>query len=110
MIRTRTTLGWMIAVVLLSVAPALAAGAELHLLPPSARLVGPHARQRFVVERTEGSTGTADLTARAAFATDNPHVATVDNNGFVHPVGDGLATITATVDGQVARASISVEE
>ena len=25
------------------------------------------------------------------------------------PIGDGLATLTATVDGQVARASISVE-
>ena len=100
----------MIAAYSLFLAPALALGAELRLLPPSARLVGPHARQRFVVERTEGPSVTADLTARAVFATDNPRVATVDKDGFVRPVGDGLATITATVDGQVARASISVED
>jgi hypothetical protein len=100
---------YLIAVVLY-LAPSLALGAELRLLPPSARLVGPHARQRFVVERTEGSIGTADVTAKAVFATDNPRVATVDQNGFVRPLGDGLATITATVDGQVARASISVED
>ena len=44
------------------------------------------------------------------FASDNPRVAVVDREGFVQPVGDGLATITATVDGRVARAAISVEE
>ena len=43
---------------------------------------------------------TADLTSKAVFTTDNPRVATVDTHGFVHPTGDGLATITATVDGQ----------
>lgn len=99
----------MIAVVLY-LAPRLALGAELRLLPPAARLVGPHASQRFLVERSEGAIGTADLTSRAIFATDNPRVATVDKDGFVRPVGEGLATITATVDGQVARASISVED
>ncbi len=97
-------------IVFLWLAPAFALGAELRLLPSSVRLVGPHARQRFVVERSEGALGIADLTAKAVFATDNPRVATVDKGGFVSPVGDGLATITATVDGQVARASISVED
>jgi hypothetical protein len=33
----------------------------------------------------------------------------VDRHGFVRPAGDGLATISATVDGQVARATVSVE-
>jgi hypothetical protein len=107
---TRTTLGWMIAASILTLVPSLSIGADLRLLPPSVRLVGPHARQRFVVERTAGSIGTADLTAKAAFATDNPRVATVDQDGFVSPVGDGLATVTATSDGQIARASISVED
>ncbi len=108
--RSRTVFGGMIAVALLALAPTLAMGAELRLLPPSARLVGPHARQRFLVERSEGAVGTADLTAKAVFASDNPRVATVDQDGFVRPAGDGLATITATVDGQVAQASISVED
>src|SRR5690348_13808721 len=102
MAQTRTPLaaGWLISAALLTLIPTLVSGAELHLLPPSARLAGPHARQRFVVERVEGTVGVADLTARARFATDNPRVATVDRDGFVRPAGDGLATISATVDGQ----------
>ncbi len=96
-----------------SVSPCYAApaesGDELVLLPASARLVGPHARQRFVVERSEKGIGVGDLTGRATFAVDNPRVAVVDRDGFVQPVGDGLATITATVDGRVARGFVSVE-
>jgi hypothetical protein len=83
---------------------------DLVLLPTSARLVGPHARQRFVVERDEASIGVGDVTSRAVFASDNERVAVVDRDGFVRPVGDGLATITATVDGHVARATVSVED
>jgi hypothetical protein len=99
-----------IATLILAVAPLPALAAELLLLPPSARLVGPHARQRFIVERTEAKVGVADLTGQAVFATDNPRVAKVDARGFVLPVGDGLATVSATVGGQVARALISVED
>jgi hypothetical protein len=106
----RTIFGGMIATSLLYLAAAQAIGAELRLLPPSARLVGPHARQRFVVVQGDGSVASADMTPHAVFATDNPRVATVDRDGFVRPTGDGLATITATVDGRVARASISVED
>ncbi len=90
--------------------PSPSRGGELALLPASARLVGPHARQRFVVERVEGAVGTGDLSASAVFVSDNRHVAEVDRQGFVRPVGDGLATITATIDGKTARAVVSVEE
>jgi hypothetical protein len=88
---------------------ATALGSEVRLLPPSARLVGPHARQRFLVEQSAGGAGLADLTSQAVFASDNPRVATVDSKGYVVPAGDGLATLTATVGGQVSRATISVE-
>ena len=104
----RMTLAWILAAIAVALNP-IASGAEVRLLPTSARLDGPHARQRFLVERIEASVGTADLTPRAVFATDNPRVVTVDANGYVTPIHDGLATISATVDGQVARASISVE-
>jgi len=100
----------MTAVLVLAVPSLPAVGAELRLLPPSARLVGPHARQRFIVEQTEGTAGIADLTNRAVFATDNPRVATVDSKGYVVPAGNGLATLSATVGGQVVRAMISVED
>ncbi len=88
---------------------ATARAADVRLLPSSARLDGPHARQRFIVEEVEGSVGTADLTSKAAFSIDNPRVARVDAAGVVEPVGDGLAILTATVGGCTAKASISVE-
>jgi hypothetical protein len=88
----------------------LAFGSEARLLPASARLVGPHASQRFIVEQFDGTAYTADLTSKAAFAIDNPRVATVDSRGHVVPAGNGLATLIATVDGRVVHASISVEQ
>ena len=45
---------------------------------------------------------------QAEFATSDPAVATVDDAGVVHPVGDGEATITATIDGQSATATVTV--
>ena len=100
---------WMFAAVAMVLGAGQALGADIRLLPPSARLDGPHARQRFIVEQTDGPVGTADVTSKAVFTTDNPRVAKVDGNGFVVPVGDGLATLSATVDGHAVRATISVE-
>jgi len=51
-----------------------------------------------------------DRTGQAAFSTDNPRVATVAADGTVTPVGNGLATLSATVEGRVARVSVSVED
>ena len=101
---------WLMAALATALCTAQSAGADVRLLPPSARLVGPHARQRFIVERSEGPVGIADVTSKAVFATDNPRVATVDASGFVVPAGDGLATLSATVDGHAVRATISVED
>jgi hypothetical protein len=106
----RPAFGWMIVILVTALGTARGAGGDVRLLPPSARLVGPHARQRFIVERSEGPVGTADVTSRAVFTTDNPRVATVDASGFVVPVDDGLATLSATVDGRAVRATISVED
>jgi hypothetical protein len=94
--------------VTLCTAPASKA-AEIAMLPASARLDGPHSRQRFLVEDLEGRTWVGDLTSRARFSTDNPRVAAVEPDGIVTPVGDGYATITATVEGRTARATVSVE-
>jgi hypothetical protein len=44
---------WIIAAMFVAIACVPAAGAELRLLPARARLDGPHARQRFLVERIE---------------------------------------------------------
>ncbi len=109
MVRRCTRRASLIAALALTLICSAASGADVRLLPPSARLVGPHARERFIVEQVEGDSGTADLSRQAQFAIDNPRVATVDAKGFVVPVGDGLATLTATVGGRTASAAISVE-
>lgn len=83
--------------------------AGIQLLPPSARLDGPKSGQRFLAESVQSGASVGDETDRAAFSTDNPRVATVGPDGTVTPVGNGSATISATVDGRTAKAAVSVE-
>ncbi len=99
---------------LLLLVPALslitaATAAEQKLLPPSARLDGPNARQRFIVESLENGAFAADLSEKAAFSTENPGVAIVGSDGTVTPVGNGWTTIKARVAGVTVQASVSVE-
>src|SRR5947207_31058 len=94
---------------LLFLALSPARGADLVLLPASATLDGPKAAQRFLVEARTGGMLVADETARATFAIDHPKVAAVAPDGTVTPVGDGTATLTATVGGRSARATITVK-
>jgi hypothetical protein len=96
------------ALALLALATA-ASAAEIVLIPPAATLDGPKASQRLLVERRDGGKLVGDATAQATFATDNPKVATIAPDGTVAPAGDGTATITATVHGQSARATVAVK-
>ncbi len=96
--------------------PALAAPAKgqaaaptLVVLPASVTLTGPKATQRLVVEaRREAYAG--DLTAKAKFVSSNPRVAVVDAGGRVRPVSDGVATVTALVNGKKAFATVRVRD
>ncbi len=99
-------LGWLGWIVILPVA---VHASEIQILPTSARLDGPMARQRLLVESHENQAFVGDRTGQAVFRSENPAVATVTADGTVTPVGNGAATILATVDGQTARAAISVE-
>src|SRR5262249_5671326 len=83
--------------------------AELDILPASAALDGPRASQRFLVEARDQGRFVADETEKAAFAIDNSKVAMVAKDGTVTPLGDGTATLTATVEGRSARAAITVK-
>jgi hypothetical protein len=87
-----------------------ARGEDIQILPGAIRLVGPGAGARFLVEAWDGQAFVADRTAEARFSIDDPRVARVGPDGFVHPVGNGLAVLSATVGAHTARASISVEE
>jgi hypothetical protein len=87
---------------------AFPAFADLQVYPPTVALTGPRAAQQLLlVEETAGRV-TGDRTAGARFASSDPKVATVDETGLVHPVGDGQATITASTSGGSATARIHV--
>jgi hypothetical protein len=81
----------------------------LQILPTSVRLDVARARQPLLVGRIEKGAWIEDVTGRASFVTDDPRVATVSSEGVVKPIGNGSATVTATVDGRSVHATVSVE-
>src|SRR5215207_6481001 len=98
------------ALFLVAIHAATSGAADIQLLPGHARLEGPKARQRFLVEARDGGAFVADRTGEAAFKVADPAVATVSPDGTVTPVADGMTELVATVDGRVVRATISVED
>ena len=91
-------------------APISLAAGELRVLPDTIRLEGPRATQRVLVEDWDGRAFVGDRTRDAKLVIDNPGVARVAQDGTVVPVGNGLATLTASLGNQTARAMISVED
>ena len=87
--------------------PGLASAADLKILPGDITLTGPHAAQRLLVVADDGGVVVRDRTPQAQFTSANPAVVVVDG-GVLHPAGDGETTITATVDGQRATATVKV--
>ncbi|MYS21457.1 beta-glucosidase [Streptomyces sp. DvalAA-14] len=62
-----------------------------------------------VVEAVNNDQSFVDLsTAKTTYHSSDPAVATVDKNGLVHAVADGVATISATVGGVTGSAAIVV--
>lgn len=92
---------------LLALAAAFPVLAQLSVLPGSAELSTPESRQQFLAESI-GAGFHSDATRQAKWTSSNPAVARVDNNGFVTPVSDGEAVITATVNGASATAKVRV--
>jgi hypothetical protein len=94
--------------VLACAVPGAAAGAELKVLPSNLPLDGPGASQRLLIVVEEGKQLVGDRTGQAKFASSNPAIASVSDNGIVQAVGDGEATIAATHDGKQATAKVKV--
>ena len=86
----------------------LLAQAHLAVLPATATLSNIEARQQLLAESSAGARH-ADWTRRAKWSSSNPAVARVDETGMVSPVADGVAAISASVDGLTATARIVVE-
>jgi len=74
-------------------------------------LIGPNARQQLVVngDTADASISDADLTRKAQFSSEPEGIVTVDSNGFVTPLADGTATISAAVDGALASTAVQVK-
>ncbi len=83
---------------------------KIEILPASMSLVAPRYDQQLVVEGTFADGHQEDLTASATMASSSAQVASVDKSGTAHPQGDGQATITATVGGHRATASVAVKD
>ena len=96
-------LPWTLLPALISTVTA-ATSAEVATLPPHARLVGPKASQRFLVERRDGGAWTGDVSSKAVYRIEDEKVATVDRTGTVRPVANGRTTLVARVDGIETRA------
>jgi len=81
---------------------------ELRLDPPAPSLKGADARQQLLVTAIrEGEE--VDATDGAVFASSNPKIATVSDEGVVRPVGNGSAEISATFDGRISTVDVRVE-
>ena len=81
-------------------ASAMSASAlEIHAVSGKAegdlpKLVGPDATLQIVV-----SEGQRDLTRNVQYSIEPANVVTIDATGLVKPVADGIATLSATIDG-----------
>src|SRR5947209_1745754 len=93
---------------LLCLAPTPVRSAELRILPAEVTLTGPQATQRLLVVAEAAGKVIGDRTGQARFASSRPAVVAVDASGSLRAVGDGEATITATVDGKQAAARVSM--
>jgi hypothetical protein len=82
------------------------AQAEPIVIPKHSTLIGPGASQRLLVLVRESGHFVGDATASAKFTSSNPAVVAVEKSGVARAVGDGEATITATVDGITATATV----
>jgi len=80
---------------------------KIEILPSSISIVGPHYGQRLLVEGTFVDGHQEELTSLATIAISNSKVAKVNKEGFVLPLGDGKATISAIVQGH--RASVPLD-
>ena len=90
---------------LATVAPA--ADSLLLLLPREISLTGPEARQSLLVEKSDGTHFTGQLTNAIAFTTSDPKIARIDGSTVI-PVANGSATISATISGQTISAPVTV--
>jgi hypothetical protein len=91
---------------LLSVLPAVEAGA-LDVQPASTTLTGPRSRQQLLATHEATPGAPRDVTTEAVWTSSDPAIVRVES-GVAFPVGNGTATVTATIGDQSATAQITI--
>ena len=82
---------------------------SLGVLPREIKLTGPEARQSLLVVQKEGTLVTQSVRSLIVWSTGDERIAKVVD-GVVVPVGNGLTTILAQVEGKSAEAIVTVEK
>ncbi len=103
------TLHLLLILSLLSFTISAPAADSLLLLPAQISLTGPEARQSLLVEKSDGTHFTGQLTNAITFTTSDPKIARLDGTTAI-PVANGSATIRATVNGQTLSAPVTVSK
>jgi hypothetical protein len=88
----------------------LAGLSKIEILPSSISISGPHYGQRLLVEGAFADGHKEDLTSRSDIAVSDSRIAKVGTDDVVEALGDGQATITATVQGHRATAPLVVKD
>jgi hypothetical protein len=83
--------------------------AKIEVLPASIALVGPRYGQRLIVEGTFADGHQEDLTSEARIVSSDNQIALMDKSDFVWPRANGDATLSASVEGRQASASVEVK-
>ncbi len=97
------------AITVLSAHEGLAAAESLTVLPAEFTLSGPEARQRILVQALTDGRVVGQVTEGVATSSSDAKVVKIED-GFVVPLGNGKATITAKVGNQTATATVTVEK
>ncbi len=97
------------AIILLSASEGLIAAESLAVLPAEFTLSGPEARQRILVQATADGRVVGQVVDGVAISSSDAKVVKIED-GFVVPVGNGKATLTAKVGDRSATATVTVEK
>ena len=98
-----------VAIILISASEGLTAAESLAVLPAEFTLSGSEARQRILVQAVTDGRVVGQLTDGVALSSSDAKVVKIED-GFVVPVGNGKATLTAKVGDQSATATVTVEK
>lgn len=82
--------------------------ADIAVFPPEVRLTGPEARQRLVVQETDGQLVGRQVRDGVTYQSSNEAVAKIDG-GVVVPTGNGEAIITVAASGETKSVPVVVE-